>query len=190
MTALPPDLQTFWNDTEAADRAAAELAGRLTDAQFFWSPDEGRRWSVALCLDHLAVANDVYGRAIRGAIEKARANGWHRTGPAAPGFFGRRFIASLEPPVRLRSSAPRKIAPYPSRGRDEILAAFRSAHDEVRRLLVAAAAIDVNRATFQNPFLPLVRVKVATGFGVISAHDRRHLWQAHRTDAERLKVER
>jgi hypothetical protein len=41
-----------------------------------------------------------------------------------------------------------------------------------------AGAIDANRATFQNPFLKMVRMKVSTAFQVINAHDRRHLWQA------------
>ena len=45
-TPFPHDLQQFWDDLEAADRRAAELSARLTDEEFFWQPDEGRRWSV------------------------------------------------------------------------------------------------------------------------------------------------
>jgi hypothetical protein len=181
---LPPDLQAVRDDMDAADRAAEELAARLKDDEFFWQPDGGRRWSVALCLDHLAVANTVYGASIRGAIETAKARGWGRRGPGAPGFFGRQFIASLEPPVKRRSGAPGKIKPMPNRGRDEILRAYRTAHDDIRTLIDEAAATDVNRATFRNPFIPIVRVKVATAFQVIAAHDRRHLWQAEQVERE------
>jgi hypothetical protein len=177
MTQLPPDLQKLWDDVEAADRRAEAMAARLTDDEFFWQPDEGR-WSVALCLDHLAVANTVYGEAIAGSVERAKARGWTRTGPAAPGFLGRKFAQSLEPPVRRRSAAPGKIKPRPARNRDEILRAYRGAHDRIRQLLRESAAIDVNRATFPNPFFSFVKVRVSTGFHVICAHDRRHLWQA------------
>ena len=52
MDTLPPDLQKLRDDMDAADRAAEALSARLTDEQFFWQPGEGRRWSVALCLDH------------------------------------------------------------------------------------------------------------------------------------------
>jgi hypothetical protein len=45
-------------------------------------------------------------------------------------------------------------------------------------MIADAADVDVNRATFVNPFLRFVRVKVSTGLSVVSAHDRRHLWQA------------
>ena len=178
MSGLPPDLQRFWDDTQEADQRAEALANALTDAQFFWQPEGGRRWSVALCLDHLAVANTVYGRQLAEAIEQAKRQGWRRGGPAAPGLFGRLFANSLEPPVKIRSSAPGKIKPMPSRSRLAIMQAYRDAHEHIRRLIEAAADIDANRATFRNPFIRIVNVRVATGFQVISAHDRRHLWQA------------
>ena len=168
----------------AADTTADGLAARVNDEEFFWQPDQGRRWSIALCLDHLAVANTVYGRAIRQAVEEAEAAGWARRDPATPGFCGRKFIASLEPPVKRRTSAPGKIRPRPKASRAEILNAYHAAHDEIRRLITAAAAIDVNRATFRNPFIGLVRVRVSTGFNVIAAHDRRHLWQAAQVEKE------
>ncbi|HSB53345.1 MAG TPA: hypothetical protein VLD58_03280, partial [Gemmatimonadales bacterium] len=40
--------------------------------------------------------------------------------------------------------------------------------------------LDLNGTRFANPFLPLVRFSVGTGFQVIAAHQRRHLWQAGR----------
>ncbi|MEX2272640.1 MAG: DinB family protein [Vicinamibacterales bacterium] len=57
-----------------------------------------------------------------------------------------------------------------------------------------AQTIDVNRPTFPNPFLPLVRLRVGTGFRILLAHMRRHIDQAQRVlDAhaqEHLKVNR
>ena len=184
MTLLPADLQTFADAMDAADAAADALASRVTAEEFFWQPDEGRRWSIALCLDHLTIANMVYGTAMRGAVDTARTAGWVRTGPAVPGFFGRKFANSLEPPVTRRTSAPRKIKPRPVASRDEVLRGYHSAHDDLRRLLADAATIDVNRATFPNPFFGFVRVRVSTGFGVIAAHDRRHIWQAEQVERD------
>ena len=184
MSPLPQDLQIIAKALDGADAAADEIAARVTDEELFWQPDGGRRWSIALCLDHLAVANAVYGAAMRGAVEKARSAGWTRQAAAAPGFFGRKFIASLEPPVNRRTSAPAKIRPRPACTRSDILASYHKAHDDLRRLLEDAAAIDINRATFPNPFLPLVRVRVSTGLHVIAAHDRRHLWQAAQVEKE------
>jgi len=182
MPPLPDDLQKFADALDAADARADALAGRVSEEQFFWQPEEGRRWSIALCLDHLAVANTVYGAAMRAAVDRARQAGWTRRGPATPGFFGRKFADSLEPPAKRRTSAPRKIRPRQISSRAEILRSYHAAHDDLRRLIADAATIDVNRATFPNPFVPLIKVRVSTGLSVIAAHDRRHLWQAEEVE--------
>ena len=190
MTALPDDLRKLADAMDAADAAADALASKVSDQEFFWQPDGGRRWSIALCLDHLTVANTVYGEAMRGAVDRARAAGWSRRGPAAPGFFGRKFIESLEPPVKRRTRAPGKIKPRAVSSRAEILDAYHKAHDDLRQLIADAATIDVNRATFTNPFIRFIRVRVSTGLHVIAAHDRRHLWQAEQTRKEIQNSER
>ena len=183
MPTLPEDLQRLTDAMNDADRAAEELSATLSDQDFFWRPDGGTRWSVALCLDHLAIANDIYGRAIEGGLATARERGWRRREPLTPGFLGRKFAESLEPPVKRRTSAPGKIKPQATRTRAEIVAAYRGAHDRVRRLLLESADLDANRATFKNPFIGLVRMKVSSAFHVIAAHDRRHLWQAQQVVA-------
>jgi hypothetical protein len=180
--SLPPDLQSILDQIDAADRAADAIAGRVTADEFLWQPDGGRRWSIAECLDHLAVTNVVYGGAMRRAVDEARQKGWPRRGPAQSGFFGRRFLASLEPPVKTRLRAPSKVQPKPARARDQVLTSYRAAHDEIRRLVADCATVDINRAIFANPFFPLIRVRVATGLQVIPAHDRRHLWQAEQVE--------
>ena len=183
-SALPTDLQQLLDAIDAADRAGAAIAARVTDDEFHWKPNEGRSWSIAECLDHLATINVIYSAAVRTGVEQARKKRWTRKAPARPGFFGQRFVASQEPPVKLKLRAPERVQPRPMRTREEILRAYHSAHDEVRRLIADCAAIDTNRATFSNPFLRIIKVKVSTGLHVIPAHDRRHLWQAEQVEQE------
>jgi hypothetical protein len=176
--ALPADIQQVLDEIDDSDRAADALVATLSDAQFHWQPDGGRSWSIAQCLEHLATINVVYGGAVREGIELARQQGWARSGELKPGFFGQKFIESQEPPVKRRVRAPGTVRPGSQLTRDEILRRYHAAHEDVKRLIRNAATIDANRATFPNPFLKIVRVKVATGLRVIAAHDRRHLWQA------------
>ena len=49
---------------------------------------------------------------------------------------------------------------------------------QMRRFLRASADQDLAGVRFQNPFMRGVRFSLATGFSVIAAHERRHLWQA------------
>jgi hypothetical protein len=175
---LPADIQAILDDTDAADRAAEALVSGLTDEQFHWQPDGGRRWSVAQCLEHLARINEVYVEAVWTGVAAAQTNRWERRGPAAPGLLGGWFVRSLEPPVRVRARAPGIARPGSQVARAEILRQFLQAHERFRQVVRAAAGIDANRATFPNPFFKWARVKVSTGLHVVPAHDRRHLWQA------------
>jgi len=175
---LPPDLQRILHDIDQADRAGVVLADSCTDEEFYWRPLGGAGWSIAQCLDHLGTINGIYGNAIQKGVEAARARGSTRRGPAQPGFFGGKFVQSMEPPVKRRLRAPRQSKPMLMKERRAILDAYRGGHDLIRGLIADAAHIDVNRARFPNPFLPLVRFSIATGLFVIAAHDRRHLWQA------------
>jgi len=176
--AVPPDIQRILDDLDASDRRAELLTAELTDAQFTWQPDGGTRWSVGQCLEHLAVANGLYGEAVRKAVDRATLAGWTRKGPLAPGFVGQKFVNSLEPPVKRRVRAPTSIRPTSKLTRADIMLRYREAHDRLRRAARDAAAIDANRATFRNPFLKVVKVRVSTALHIVSAHDRRHLWQA------------
>ena len=174
---LPPELQRIADEIGDADRAADAISAAVTDEQFHWRPD-GTGWSIAQCLDHLAVINAIYMKALQAGVDQANARGWRRRGPSVPGLIGGWFARSMEPPVTRRLSAPAGTQPSPRRDRGEILGAYHAAHDQFRLILAECADLDTNRATFRNPFIKVVRVKVSSGLRVIPAHDRRHLWQA------------
>jgi hypothetical protein len=180
--SLPDDLQELLRALDENDRQAEDLVRDLDDERLNWRPDE-RSWSVAQCLDHLNVANRAYAVPMREALEKARRKGVPRKGPIQPGLLERWFIASLEPPPKRRLPAPKKIVPAALKARDEVMADWRRIQAEVRDLLREAAGTDLNRTRFVNPFVPLIRFSVGTGFRVIAAHERRHLWQAGRVKA-------
>ena len=175
---LPPDLQAIIDQLLDIERRADELASPLSDEQFFWQPDGGRRWSVAQCLDHLAAGAEIYVATMTPVIADAKRRGVPRRGPARPGFFGQKFANSLEPPVKIRGKAPNKILPRPKRARGEIMRAFHDAHAAFRGLVVESADLDANDVTFSNPFFTFVKMRLSTAFNVIAAHGRRHLWQA------------
>jgi hypothetical protein len=179
---LPEDIQEVLIALDDNDRQAEAVARGLDDERFNWRPD-GRSWSVAQCLDHLNVANRSYLAPIRQALERARQAGAARRGALRPGVVGRWFVANLEPPPKLRLSAPKKIVPAARKSRDEVMGEWGRVQTETKELLREAAGLDLNATRFVNPFIPLVRFSVATGFQVIAAHERRHLWQAERVKA-------
>ncbi|HYG64136.1 MAG TPA: DinB family protein [Thermoanaerobaculia bacterium] len=176
---LPDDLAALRRQVEDNRRTAEDLVRGLSEAQLQWRPDE-RSWSIAQCLDHLAIGDRAYLEAMSPAVAEARRRNSRRRGPIQPGWFARWFIQSMEPPPRRKLPAPRKIVPSLGKSGDEVKRDYFAAQAGVLALLDQAAAVDLNRTRFVNPFLPLLRFTVGTGFLVSVAHGRRHLWQAER----------
>ena len=166
---------------DAAEREARDIVDGLSGERGIWRPAPGV-WSVAECLDHLATGNRVYVDAMRDPAARAQAEGRVRRGPARPGLVGGWFARSMEPPVsaRFKMKAPVKIRPRSSPALADAFDAFLIAHEGVRVFLRTYAGIDLTGVTFPNPFIRGVRFSLATGLHVITAHERRHLWQARR----------
>lgn len=178
-TSTPPEILALEEALNAAEREARALVAGLTEEQGAWRASPGS-WSVAECLDHLAVANRVYLRAMQPAADRAAAQGRRRRRPARPGLIGGLFVWSLEPPVKSRGKAPQSIRPRSSPALADAFDQFLASQEEVRTFLRRYGEIDLAGVRFPNPFVRGVRFSLATGLHVIPAHERRHLWQASR----------
>ena len=178
---VPTDIRALEDQLAAVERDAAALVAGLSAEQAGWRPEPGA-WSVAECLDHLAAANRAYLAAMAPPAVRAREQGRWRRGPATPGFVGRWFMGTLEPPPRplLKLPAPRMIRPRPAPPFAAAYADFQATHSDAVAFLRANADLDLAHVGFANPFVRGVRFSLATGLHVIAAHERRHLWQAWR----------
>lgn len=177
--ALPAWCRRLLSELEASDARAIAIARPLTPEQLNWKPAP-EQWSVGQCLEHLAMANEVYLSPIAAALAGSQPGGG--AGEITPGWFGRWFIRTyIAPsPHTRRARAPRKIAPVLSRVEPSMLDRFLHSNREMRDLVTRAAAHDVNRVRFTNPFIPLIHFTVGTGFELTSRHEDRHLLQAER----------
>lgn len=178
---LTPHLQQLLDEVDACERDAEALVSDLDDGTVNWSAPG--TWSVGQCLNHLAVINEFYLRGCGERVHTARSN---RAAPFAglrPTVIGRWFVSSMEPPARLKSKTFKAVEPGSTFTRDELVPAFRLSHDGYRVLVHACAQVDVNRITLPNPFIPSVKMRMATVLLMIPAHDRRHLWQARNVKA-------
>jgi hypothetical protein len=177
----PPEIERLSRELDDNERDARAIVDGLTEAQGTarHAPDA---WSVAECLDHLATANRVYLDAMRQPAAAALAAGRMRRRPALPGVIGGWFARSLEPPPKpgRKMKAPQKIRPRPSPPLADAFSAFLASQDDVRAFLRTYTNIDLATVRFPNPFIPGLRFSLATGLHVITAHERRHLWQARR----------
>jgi hypothetical protein len=173
-----------WNDRltaelTAADERARALVADLTPQLLNWKPAPGA-WSIGQCLEHLCVSNEIYLGPIAESLDGQQPDA---VDEITLGWFSRKFIRDYIAPSEKKAKAPAKIAPGSSTVDAGILDRFLRSNQNTRRLIQAASRFDVNRIRFRNPFVPLLRFTVGTGFEIISKHESRHLLQAERVKA-------
>ena len=173
-----------WNERitaelHAADERARALVGDLTPHQLNWKPSP-EAWSIGQCLEHLCVSTEIYLGPIAESLNGQQPS---EVDEVTLGWFSRKFIRDYIAPSDKRAKAPAKIAPGSSTVEAGILDRFLRGNENTRRLMQAASRFDVNRIRFRNPFVPVLRFTVGTGFEILSKHESRHLLQAERVRA-------
>jgi hypothetical protein len=175
---LPPALLALVRAIDACEREADALVADLSEEDINWQEHPGQSWSVAQCLDHLAMINPFYLRSFVPLVAEAKQMGAGPFNGLASTAVGRWFVSSMEPPVRQKMKARPQVIPRSRLPREGLVEAYQRSHDSYRTLVELAADVDVNRVTGPNPFFKFIRMRVSTVLRIVPAHDRRHLWQA------------
>ena len=177
-SAVNPVIERLIEEMEQNVARAETVARGLSDPAFNWRP-EPQQWSVAQCLSHLCLINEVDLPHLDRSIAEARSKGWRHPGPYNFGFLTRRFISLIEPPVRRRFPAPKSYTPPPTDvSREATLRRYCEVIEAMITRLKAADGLDLRKARTVLPALPLLKMPLGGRFALMASHDRRHLWQA------------
>jgi hypothetical protein len=177
------EIQALMLALDEAQQGVLTLVRELAEADA--TKRDRDSWSIAQCLDHIAKTNQVYLAAMQPAAEGALEKGRSRRRPARPGWLGRWFVQTQEPPVgRFKVKAPAIVRPSDQPSLATALQKFEKSQDAIRDFIDRFRDIDLAGVSFRNPFVRGLRLSLATGLHVLLAHERRHLWQAWRIRAE------
>jgi hypothetical protein len=147
------------------DRSEMELTARVR-------PDS---WSAAECLDHLAMTTRACMPAIAGKIASTPRLTTSR--PLRCDALAKLLIRMLEPPYWMRHRAHRHLSPrrndFPSAWRD-----FGDSQRELAEVIRSGVGLALDTVKVQSPVCSRMSYTVYGALGILSAHQRRHLWQA------------
>jgi hypothetical protein len=174
---LTNDLAILVTEIDANLSHADSLTHGLTHQQFNWRSEPGR-WSIAECLGHLNLINRADVPQLQTAIDNALAKGIKGEGPFQYGWLSRKFIASIEPPVKRKFKAPKQYRPPSDANLDETLAEYRRTSSDVRALVKKSDGLHLAKVKTKLSGIPILRMSLGARFNLLTAHDRRHLWQA------------
>ena len=175
--ALSPPVEALREQFDRLSAEADALATGLDDDRFNWRPPTGS-WSIAQCLEHLNVTARVYLPRLDEGIADGIRRGLYGEGPFSYNWIGRLFVSWNEPPPRFRVKSPMMLLPAAHRRRQEVLAAFRAYQQQYIDRLRQASGLDLAKARVRSPAAAWIRMPLGSGFALMIAHERRHLWQA------------
>jgi hypothetical protein len=177
-STLNPELVEGQRQIAQIKEQAATLVQGLSDAQYNWHPAPDR-WSIAQCVAHIVVGNEIYFPVFETCIAQARKKGLTGNGPFHYGWLGNWFVRTLDAPPKRRMKNPAPITPPPEQPLAKGIADFNAAHDRLLQFMLAANGLDLGRAKLRSPLLKLLKLSLGQGFALQLAHARRHLWQAN-----------
>lgn len=173
-------LNTVESETAKNSDAARTLTSGLTEAQLNWKPSTDQ-WSIAQCLEHLAVATNEFEEYFQLALERARSK-WPVPEPVAykPSLLGGWLAKQVSPEATRKVPAPKIFRPADSSKISNALQMFVNQQDRFLDFVRQSTGIDYNKTRLRSPVTPLMRYSLADAFVITVLHGQRHLAQARR----------
>ena len=153
----------------------------LSDAQFSWRPAEGK-WSVAECLEHLAITTGLMLTNVRPAIDKGRAAGVTGNPPFKFGWLGGWFVTMMEKPGKRPMPSPKNFVPPSQLVRSAVTGKFAAVQQELRDAIESTPGLALEKLKAKSAASGggWIRLNLAAWIASTLAHQRRHVAQALR----------
>ena len=139
-------IATIVSEAEKNNATAGDLVRGLTEQQLNWKPD-AKQWSIAQCLEHLAVTSKQFNSYFKQLIEGARLK-WPTKGavPYRPSLIGGLLSKQVVPETKRAFPAPKVFKPSDSSWIQDALGLFLKQQEEFVRFVRESEGVDYNRA--------------------------------------------
>ena len=154
--------------------------GKLSDEELRWKPSE-KSWSIAECLKHIEIANNMYLNDINKKLEKAEVRTIEY--PIKLSWMGRIFLLFVDPKYKWKVRAPRIFKPInENRVEDEtqVLTKYLQLQNEIIETAERAIGYDHASIYTVSPLSSLLKFNIGEQFYIMMRHELRHLNQAKR----------
>jgi len=176
----PDLLNTIASQAEKNNDVARAVAGDLTETQLNWKPSPGQ-WSVAQCLEHLAVATQGFDKYFSAALTRAKSKSPNTNPPAyKPTRMGGWLAKHVAPESPRKLRAPKMFRPADASTIQGSLQIFLGEQQKFIDFVGQCQDIDYNKTRIRSPVTPLIRYSLADAFVITVLHAQRHLAQARR----------
>jgi len=178
---METQLTRWQNELHSVEQEVRLDLSKLSAEQFNWRPAEGK-WSVAECIDHLALVTGLMLENAKPVLEKARAAGMTGQGPYRYRMMGGWFVKMMEQPGKRPMPSPKNFAPGSNLEQAQVLARYQSVMRDFAETMEASYSLPLDKLKARSAAEGggWLKFNIAAWYAASLAHNRRHLAQARR----------
>jgi len=166
-------------EVERLNDKVCETFRGLSAEQLNWKPNP-KNWSIAQCLEHLIVTNDLYFENIQKVADGNHSNNFYSKVPLATGIIAWGMKKVLSPDFRPKIKTFNIFEPTKSEVSANILEDFGENQKRFISLMEATKDLDVKKIKVAEPIGAAVNLKLIDAFEILLVHEKRHFNQAKR----------
>lgn len=151
----------------------------LSENQINWKPDE-QDWSIAECIDHLAVTNKLYLAEFEKQLSKDQIKTNCSVTKAKHRFLSKFIIKSVNPDNVKKVKTFPVFMPLMSHYKKDVFDNFIELQNNLVNIVSSAKDLDFNKYIMSSPVAKIIKENFCDVLEIIRFHDRRHYNQAER----------
>ncbi|HEY0564400.1 MAG TPA: DinB family protein [Terriglobales bacterium] len=171
-TSLSSQLASIQKQLAENSAHADHLISTLTPEELASRPRQGG-WCVVECIQHLVATTNAFLPPMMVALTAAP----RQTSEYRGTLLGRFLAWFLEPPYRMKFRVVPELAPHPVAPSD-LLGSFEASQENLREFLRQCRGLAIDHVKVASPADSRIKYNVWDALRVLTAHQRRHLWQA------------
>jgi hypothetical protein len=172
--ALAEQTSSLLQQVQSVTAHAIQMISGLSHDVLMSRPQPDR-WSVAECFDHLTRTTEAFLPPIIEAVGTARRLTSHRK--LRVGTIAGLLIRTLEPPYRLKHKVLAHLVPQ-QRDFSATWSNFLNSQAHLFLAVRSTAGLAIDEVKIKSPVCARVTYNAYGALGILTAHQRRHLWQA------------
>ena len=176
---MPNPMSNHIEGVRTLSDEVSEAFRGLSAKQLNWKPSPAN-WSIAQCLEHLVVTNDLYFENIQKVADGTHRNNFYSKIPVASGIIAWGMKKVLRPDFRPKMKTLKMFKPSRSELSENILEVFATNQSRFISLMKATKDLDVKKIKIAEPIGAAVTLRLIDAFEILLVHEQRHFNQAKR----------
>ena len=168
----------FISDTESRLKELKSFQS-LSDNQFNWKIS-GDNWSIAECIEHLAVTNKLYLDEFEKQFSQKQVSADCSKTPVKHKFISKFIIKSVDPNNVKKVKTFQVFQPVSSRHTKKILTRYSDLQKQFIYLINSTIDLDFNKYIMSSPANKFIKENFCDVLEIVRLHDRRHFNQVER----------